>query len=408
MRRVSDQVTSAVAHFTTAPSGPDAPTVLYLGLRRSPLEWQAELDAATALGLRVHVSSDSDVSHTGLPAEQRGSFDRTTPLADQAARAAPDEAPAAVACWGDRHVGLTARLAEDFGVRGIGTAAAAVSTDKVAQRRAMEPYGLNPAWRPGRTPDALRAAVEALGASGKPLVFKPAHCSGGRGIALITADSDLDDVFELTAENYTGTTDFLVEEYADGSEHSVSGLVADGTVRILGVTDKYLEGPLSASWATTVPSARTDAQVAQLKRAAEQAVLAVGLRTGGFHVDLRFTAEGPVVLEIGGRLGGDLINSHLIPLGHQGAVRPYQALLTLLTTGELSGEPAEPTQGAAMVLLPKAGRPVTELVGTALAHPRVALAADWPGTDTLVAVVVTEDPAELPAAVADVRRLIPS
>ncbi|MET8418913.1 hypothetical protein ACWD7C_22195 [Streptomyces sp. NPDC005134] len=37
----------------------------------------------------------------------------------------------------------------------------------------------------------------------------------------------------------------------------------------------------------------------------------------------------------------------------------------------------------------------------------VALAADWPGTDTVVAVVVTEDPAELPAAVADVRKLAP-
>lgn len=50
---------------------------------------------------------------------------------------------------------------------------------------------------------------------------------------------------------------------------------------------------------------------------------------------------------------------------------------------------------------------MTELVGTALAHPRVTLAADWPGTDTVVAVVVTEDPAELPAAVADIRKLIP-
>ncbi|MFF5278649.1 hypothetical protein [Streptomyces sp. NPDC000133] len=110
---------------------------------------------------------------------------------------------------------------------------------------------------------------------------KPAHCSGGRGIALITADSDLDDAFKLTAENYTGATDFQVEEYVEGSEHSVSGLVAGGTVRILGVTDKHLEGPLTASWATTVPSARTDAQVARLKQAAEQAVLTVGLRTGG-------------------------------------------------------------------------------------------------------------------------------
>jgi D-alanine-D-alanine ligase-like ATP-grasp enzyme len=390
---------TAADHGGGAGSG----TVLYLGLRRSPLEWRAELDAAAARGLTVHVASDADVSHTGLPGHRLGSFDRGSSLAEQAAQASPDQAPDAVVCWGDKYVGLTALLAERFGVRGIGTDAAAVTTDKAAQRRAMEQYGLNPAWRAGRTLDDLRAVVSELGTAGRPLVFKPAHCSGGRGMALITQDTGLDEVFALTAANYSGTGDFLVEEYVDGSEHSVSGVVSDGIVRILGVTDKSVDGPLSPSWATAVPSALTDTQVKDLMRAAEQAVLAVGLGTGGFHVDLRLGSAGPVVLEVGGRLGGDLINSHLIPYAHQGAVRPYEALLALLTEGELPGETPEPSRGAAMVLLPKDGRPAGEVALAALTRPRVVLAEDWPGTDTVVAVVVTEDPADLPAAVAEVR-----
>ncbi|GHC92858.1 hypothetical protein GCM10007079_41570 [Nocardiopsis terrae] len=383
--------------------GADDRAVLYLGLRRSPLEWRAELDAAAALGLCVHVASDADVSHTGLPDHRRGSFDRGAPLPDQAAQVWPGPAPAAVACWGDKYVGLTALLAERFGVRGIGTAAAATATDKADQRRVMEPYGLNPAWRAGRTADDLRTAVAELGAGGRPLVFKPAHCSGGRGMALITGDTDLDEVFALTAANYSGTTDFLVEEYVDGSEHSVSGVVSDGTVRILGVTDKRVDGPLSPSWATSVPSALADARVKDLSQAAAQAALAVGLRTGGFHIDLRLTSEGPVVLEVGGRLGGDLINSHLIPYAHRGAVRPYEALLALLADGDLPDEVSEPERGAAMVLLPLAGRRAQECAGAALARPRVVLAEEWPGTETVVAVVVTEDPADLPAAVAELR-----
>ncbi|MET9761585.1 ATP-grasp domain-containing protein [Streptomyces sp. NPDC006372] len=378
-------------------------TVLYLGLRRSPLEWRAELDAATARGLSVHVASDADVSHTGLPDHRRGSFDRGSSLAEQATQASPGRPPVAVACWGDKYVGLTALLAERFGVRGIGTAAAAVTTDKAAQRRAMEPYGLNPPWRAGRTADDLRAVVAELGAAGRPLVFKPAHCSGGRGMALITEHTGLDEVFGLTAANYSKTSDFLVEEYVDGSEHSVSGVVSEGTVRILGVTDKRVDGPLSPSWATAVPSALTDTEVKDLTRAAEQAVIAVGLGTGGFHVDLRLGSAGPVVLEVGGRLGGDLINSHLIPYAHQGTVRPYEALLALLTDGELPEETPAPVRGAAMVLLPKSGRPAATLAEAALARPRVVLAEDWPGTDTVVAVVVTDDPADLPAAVADLR-----
>ncbi|MFF1920725.1 acetyl-CoA carboxylase biotin carboxylase subunit family protein [Streptomyces sp. NPDC058221] len=401
--------------MTTAeisPTAADRPAVLYLGLRRSPLEWRAEIDAAAACGLNVHVASDANVSHTGLPEHRRGSFDRGAALADQAAEAArtvrTEQAgsgpnPAAVVCWGDKYVALTALLAERFGVRGIGATAAAVATDKVAQRRAMEPFGLNPPWRAGRTVEELTAAVAELGASGRPLVFKSAHCSGGRGMAVIGPDSDPDAVFALTSANYSGTNDFLVEEYVEGSEHSVSGVVHDGTVRVLGVTDKYVDGQLSASWATAVPSARTETQVKELRQAAEQAVLAVGLGTGGFHADLRFGPEGPVVLEVGGRLGGDLINSHLIPYAHMDAVRPYETLLTLLAGGELPGETPEAQRGAAMVLLPKAGRSAEELVTSVRTHPKVVVAEDWPGTESVVAVVVTEDPALLPGAVADVR-----
>lgn len=383
--------------------GADGRTVLYLGLRRSPLEWHAELDAAAALGLSVYVASDTDVSHTGLPDHRRGSFDRGVPLPEQVAQVWPDPVPAAVACWGDKHVGLTALVAERFGARGIGTAAAATATDKTDQRRVMEPYGLNPAWRAGRTADDLRTAVAELGSEDRPLVFKPAHCSGGRGMALIDGDADLDEVFALTAANYSGTTDFLLEEYVDGSEHSVSGVVSDGTVRILGVTDKRVDGPLSPSWATSVPSALADTGVEDLSQAAAQAVLAVGLRTGGFHVDLRLTSEGPVVLEVGGRLGGDLINSHLIPYAHRGAVRPYEVFLALLTSGELPSQVSDPERGAAMVLLPSAGRRAEEVIGSALAHPRVVLAEEWPGTEMVVAVVVTEDLADLAAAIVELR-----
>ncbi|MEV6963179.1 ATP-grasp domain-containing protein [Streptomyces sp. NPDC051207] len=300
-------------------------------------------------------------------------------------------------------MGLTALLAERFEARGIGTTAAAVATDKVTQRRAMAPYVLNPAWRSGSSLEELREAVAELGAAGRTLVFKPAHCSGGRGMALIGADTDLAEVFELTSTNYSGTTDFLVEEYVEGSEHSVSGVVSDGVVRIFGVTDKSVDGPLTPSWATAVPSAHTDAQVKELRQAAEQAVLAVGLRSGGFHVDLRLAPGGPVVLEVGGRLGGDLINSHLIPYAHQDAVRPYESLLALLADGELPGEVPEPERGAAMVLLPKAGRDTRQLADAVRAHPQVVLAEDWPGTDTVVAVVVTGDPAELPGLVSEVR-----
>jgi len=354
-------------------------TVLYIGLRRPELEWAAELDAARQLGLRPHVASDVDVSHTGLPADQMSRFAKTDTAEEVVAAAGG--APAAVLCWGDKHVGLTSAIAERFGLRGVGAEAAAAATDKIAQRRALDAHGLNPAWRSGETLNELRTAVAELGL---PLVFKLAHCSGGRGTTVITEDTDLEAVFAQTKLNYVPSTAFLVEEYLDGSEHSVSGVVSDGVATVLGVTDKLLHDNTFVTWGTITPSAGPEDA---LRQAAATAAEAIGYRDGGFHADLRLTADGPKVLEVGGRLGGDTINSHLIPLASEGKVVPYQAILSVLTAGE-APEPAAFTRAAAMFVIPTGDRPVADVVEHALKHPLAVAAVDW-APEKAVAVVVT-------------------
>ena len=378
----------------------DVSTVLFVGLRRPELEWAAEIDAAVALGFRVKVASDAKLDHTGLPESRRIPFAKNGSLEQtSAAIVAVTDAPAAVLCWGDRYVGLTARLADDWGVRGVSAGAAEVCTDKIAQRTALEPLGLNPRWSAGSTVDELRSAVAELEL---PLVFKLAHCSGGRGTTLLDETADLDEVFKQTSLNYVDSDAFLVEGFAEGTEHSVSGVVADGVVRVLGVTDKLVTG--FETWGTVAPSARAAEDVTRIEEAAAAAVTAVGIRSGGFHVDLRFTESGPVVLEVGARLGGDTINSHLLPLASQGTVRPYEALVVALTTGELP-EPGTFPAAAAMLVLPALHRSPAEAVARAQEHPGVRHAEDWSTAEStaIAAILVVDEPAELAAVIEDVR-----
>lgn len=115
-----------------------------------------------------------------MPEDRIAAFTRAESAEDVAARArrqARDggHEPAAVLCWGDRYVGLAAKVADELAVRGPSVAAAAVCLDKTAQRRALEPHGLNPRWRQGTTVDELESAVEDLGL---PLIFELAHSSG--------------------------------------------------------------------------------------------------------------------------------------------------------------------------------------------------------------------------------------
>ncbi|WP_219469011.1 ATP-grasp domain-containing protein [Nonomuraea rhizosphaerae] len=372
---------------------------LYLGLRPSPLEWRAELDAATRLGHGVQVLSDADLGHVSLPGVRTGAFRWRAEAAECAKEivAGLRRPPAVVTCWGDRYVRLTAHVADALGLRGPGLAAATTCGDKVAQRRALEPCGLNPWWRPGSTIADLRAAV-----TGPPqaagLVFKLAHTSGGLGIRFVTPGCDLEEIVRSASLNYVPSPAFVVEEFAEGSEHSVAGVAGEGSIVVLGVTDKTVGEDLRTH-TTVFPSALPGPRLEEVVRAAEAAVRAVGLCSGGFHVDLRLTTTGPVVLEVGARLGGDLINSHLVPLATGGRTRPYEAVLEVLATGRLPAPPRV-TGAAGMLVLP------AHETRTITGIPQVSAVTDWsaPESAQVAVVVVADDTAALEAAMEEVRQ----
>ncbi len=374
----------------------DPGVVVHLGLRPSALEWTAELEAAAQVGLRSVVALDGDLTGTGLPAHATVTIpDPADPgavadtildeLADR------DVRPTAVVCWTDRFVRSTAAVASRIGLRGHGTGPAAVCTDKIAQRRALDVLGLNPPWAGGTTPAHLDAALATVGT---PAVFKLAHASGGLGLTPIGPLTDISRLLERTASNYISSTTFVLERRVEGSEHSVAGIVAAGAPVVLGVADKDLTHDVVMR-TTTVPSALTGTDLEAVTAAATTAVGAVGLHDGGFHVDLRLTANGPIVLEVGARLGGDLINSHLIPTATAGTVKPYKTLLSLLAHGTRP-DPAPVVGAAATVLLPTTEPGGgADLLTRARQHPRVRAAGPWPGTASIALVVDagTDDPA---------------
>jgi phosphoribosylamine-glycine ligase len=62
------------------------------------------------------------------------------------------------------------------------------------------------------------------------------------------------------------------------------------------------------------PSRLSATTVAQIRAATEAGVRALGLNYCAFHAELKITRDGPKIVEIGARLGGDRISTHLTPL----------------------------------------------------------------------------------------------
>ena len=85
---------------------------------------------------------------------------------------------------------------------------------------------------------------------------------------------------------------------------SVESLVASGEISQLAVNGRF---PLSAPFRETgffIPADLSRAQAEAVLEVATAALHALGVRTGGFHTEIKLTPDGPRVIEVNGRIGG--------------------------------------------------------------------------------------------------------
>lgn len=148
-------------------------------------------------------------------------------------------------------------------------------------------------------------------------IVKPADNAGSRGVVLLNR-MDIDEAkkraYYYSRENSRGGM-VMVEEYMQGPEVSVEVMVMDGEPHILTITDKYITPPPYFVELAHCEPSRLDTQTqAQIREIAAQAVRAIGIDNAPAHVEIKVTEDGPKIVELAARLGGDFITSKLVPL----------------------------------------------------------------------------------------------
>lgn len=199
-----------------------------------------------------------------------------------------------------------------LGLPGISYDTAVKATDKAEMIRAFEKHGVACPWY-----RVVNSPAEALDISHKityPCITKPTDSSGSRGIMLAHTPEELITAVAYSAENGRGGS-VIIEEYMQGPEVSIEIIVWQGEVYILQITDKLTAGsPCFVEMGHTQPSSLSPDSLNQIRGLAIRAVKAIGIDNGPAHVEIMLTAEGPKMVELGARLGGDFIASHLVPL----------------------------------------------------------------------------------------------
>lgn len=245
---------------------------------------------------------------------------------------------AGVVGWTDTGVYLVAHLAFALGLPGTIPAMVDAVKDKARTRELLDSVpGANPPYKLGESVQDLQEALDVVGT---PCVLKYPGASGGRGIIFVDKrPSDVSALYDQFRTLCDPARDpvynqrilqFVVERRISGTEHSVAGLVNRGKVIILAVVDKEIDEQIGYQYKNSIPSRLSPEVQSCMCALARQAIELSGINGCGFHVDMMVENGVPYVLEVGGRLGGECINSHIIPLATRN-VRPYHMLIDVVT-----------------------------------------------------------------------------
>lgn len=205
-----------------------------------------------------------------------------------------------------------AAVAEALNLPGISMCTAIKATDKAEMIKAFKENNVSSPWYFVINNESELQEIKH--AFSYPCIMKPTDNAGSRGVMLIHNASELDNAYKFSSgQGRSGAV--IVEEYMTGKEVSVEIVAYKGDIHVLAVTDKLTTGaPHFVELGHNQPSALPAKDIEAIHKLAQNAVEAVGITDGPAHVEIMLTKDGPKMIELGARMGGDCITTHLVPL----------------------------------------------------------------------------------------------
>jgi ATP-grasp domain len=215
-----------------------------------------------------------------------------------------------VLAWDEARVLQCAKVAAALGLPGGDVDAAMRTRDKHQTRSALAAAGV-PQPRSALA-DGVDAALAAAVEIGYPVVLKPRAMAASLGVVRVDTPEQLSAQFTFARDTTVpGAWHYdavLVEEYLTGPEISVDSAVHRGTVYPMFVARKEVGyAPYFEEIGHIVDAADPLLADAGLMRIVQDAHTALGFADGMTHTELKLTPRGPKIIEVNGRLGGDLI-----------------------------------------------------------------------------------------------------
>lgn len=179
---------------------------------------------------------------------------------------------------------------------------------------------------------------------GFPFIIKPNQSSGSKGVVIVDADNInqlsefIKDGLELSYDN-----EILIEEYINGSHHTVEVIFQNREIKFLTITDKILgDFPSFVPLGHVVPSKLSSLVKQRMKSGVEEILYKIDASSGAIDIDLVVNNEEIHILDLSFRLGGNEIT----PLINEAYDVDLAMMLTKLSIGSFIDNPciSEPTK----------------------------------------------------------------
>jgi carnosine synthase len=266
---------------------------------------------------------------------------------------------------------LTALLAEALGLPGHAQLAIGFSRNKIFTREVCMEAGIpSPRFIRIKSTEDLAAAAAHVGF---PAVLKPISGVSSVATYFVKDEDTLRQRYQQTIESLVGhlkTTgihsddenelvwakgfDMTLEEYLDGEEFDVDVLLSEGEMVYASVC-RDMPQPLMKETGSQMPPDFPMDKQSELIELTGQVLRALEFTDGSFHVESKYTSNGPRLIEVNARIGGlsvyelhrrvwgvDLVEQYLltrmgIPIRPQKSPQPLNYLITSYLPAPYSG-----------------------------------------------------------------------
>lgn len=147
-----------------------------------------------------------------------------------------------------------------------------------------------------------------------PVIVKPCDGSGSKGVTKVTKELELLTAC-INAIKISLIHKALVETYITGLEFGAESFIINDEIYVLNILKKNMTSyPCFAELGHAVPSGLDKKLEEKVKNNVKSAIQALGINFGAVNMDLIITSDNKVfIVDIGSRMGGNLIGSHIIP-----------------------------------------------------------------------------------------------